>query len=145
MTMQNSPDRSGTEHFAGEIRKMQNALRLDTLDMPVIALVDGMCLGAGLDLVSFADICYCTKDALFSIREARLGLLADIGGLHNWPIKCGKCRGHRFGRRSTEKTHLTASLFTCIRKPCRTAGAVLHRGGLWQRGCSASRDRGARL
>jgi enoyl-CoA hydratase/carnithine racemase len=46
---------------------------------PVIAAVHGHCIGGGVDLLSACDIRMATKDAVFSIRETRMGLIADLG------------------------------------------------------------------
>ena len=43
--------------------------------------IQGYCLGGGVDLVSAADIRYCTKDSRFSIKEVDIGMAADIGTL----------------------------------------------------------------
>ena len=52
---------------------------------PVIAAVDGLCLGAALDLVSACDFCLATKGAQFSIEEINVGLMADLGSLQRLP------------------------------------------------------------
>lgn len=52
---------------------------------PVIAVVDGACIGGGVDLISACDIRYCTKDAYFCIKEVAVGLAADIGTLQRLP------------------------------------------------------------
>lgn len=52
---------------------------------PVIAAVDGLCLGAALDLVSACDICLATREAQFSIEEVNVGLMADLGSLQRLP------------------------------------------------------------
>lgn len=56
---------------------------------PVIAAVHGYCLGAGLDLISACDIRVSSSDAVFSIRETRMGLVADIGSLQRLPAIIG--------------------------------------------------------
>lgn len=50
-----------------------------------IVAVDGLCLGAGLDLVSACDICLATETARFSIEEINVGLMADLGSLQRLP------------------------------------------------------------
>lgn len=52
---------------------------------PVIAAVQGACVGAGLNLIGYTDIRYCTQDAYFSLREIDVGLAADLGGLYTLP------------------------------------------------------------
>jgi enoyl-CoA hydratase len=56
---------------------------------PVIAAVQGYCLGAGMDLITACDIRLAAEDAIFSIRETRMGLVADIGTLQRLPSIVG--------------------------------------------------------
>lgn len=48
------------------------------VDKPVIAAVFGHCLGGGMGLVQFADICVAADDTQFAFPEARVGLA--VGG-----------------------------------------------------------------
>ncbi|XP_017787871.1 PREDICTED: delta(3,5)-Delta(2,4)-dienoyl-CoA isomerase, mitochondrial [Habropoda laboriosa] len=52
---------------------------------PVIAVVHGACIGAGIDMISAADIRYCTLDAWFQVKEVALGMAADVGTLQRFP------------------------------------------------------------
>lgn len=56
---------------------------------PVIAAVHGYCLGAGMDLITACDIRLASSDAVFSIRETRMGLVADVGTLQRLPAIVG--------------------------------------------------------
>jgi len=56
---------------------------------PVIAAVHGFCLGAGTNLISACDVRIASQDAVFSIRETRMGLVADIGALQRLPAIVG--------------------------------------------------------
>ena len=57
--------------------------------LPVVAAVHGACVGAGIDLITCADLRYCAPDTVFSVREARLGLAADVGTLQRLPKVVG--------------------------------------------------------
>ena len=57
---------------------------------PVIAAVHGKCIGAGLDIIAACDFRLCTSDAEFSLREARVGLVADMGVLQRLPFIIGQ-------------------------------------------------------
>ncbi|HPV50390.1 MAG TPA: enoyl-CoA hydratase-related protein [Smithellaceae bacterium] len=57
---------------------------------PVIAAVHGKCIGAGLDIVSACDFRICTQDAEFSLREPRIGIVADMGSLQRLPFIIGQ-------------------------------------------------------
>jgi enoyl-CoA hydratase len=54
-------------------------------DKPVIAAVHGACLGAGMDLVTACDIRIASADAMFSVRETRIAMVADVGVLQRLP------------------------------------------------------------
>ncbi len=47
---------------------------------PVIAAVQGLCTGSGLELILGADIRVAAEDARFSLPEVQLGLSPDMGG-----------------------------------------------------------------
>ena len=52
---------------------------------PVIAAVHGWCLGAGMDLITACDIRLSAADAVFSIRETKMAMVADVGTLQRLP------------------------------------------------------------
>lgn len=52
---------------------------LDTVRMPVLAAIQGGCIGAGVDMTSACDIRYATADAFFQIAEINIGMTADVG------------------------------------------------------------------
>jgi enoyl-CoA hydratase len=54
--------------------------------VPVIAAIHGYCIGAGVDLITACDIRYAAADAVFSIRETRLAMVADVGTLQRLPL-----------------------------------------------------------
>lgn len=56
---------------------------------PTIAAVHGFCLGAGMDLITACDIRVASADATFSIRETKMGLVADVGTLQRLPAIIG--------------------------------------------------------
>jgi len=74
-----------------EIRAMQEGCTaLSNCSKPVIAVAQKVCIGAGLELFSAADMRFVTKDCIMSIREPRMGLAADLGALQRMPRKCAK-------------------------------------------------------
>lgn len=56
---------------------------------PVIAAVHGVCLGAGMDLITACDIRLASADATFSVRETKVAMVADIGTLQRLPRLVG--------------------------------------------------------
>ena len=54
-------------------------------DVPVVAAVHGACVGAGVDLVTAADVRLCSADARFCVKEVDLAITADLGTLQRLP------------------------------------------------------------
>ena len=52
---------------------------------PVIAAVHGYCIGGGMDLVTACDLRLASADAVFSVRETRVAIVADLGTLQRLP------------------------------------------------------------
>jgi enoyl-CoA hydratase len=53
--------------------------------VPVIAAIQSHCIGAGMDLATACDIRLAAEDAIFSIRETKIGIVADVGTLQRLP------------------------------------------------------------
>jgi enoyl-CoA hydratase/carnithine racemase len=56
---------------------------------PVIAAVHGYCIGGGVDLIAACDIRLASADAVFSVREAKVAIVADLGSLQRLPAIIG--------------------------------------------------------
>ena len=70
----------------GTLERYQAALSaVAACRAPVIAAVAGACIGGGVDLICAADVRVASTDAVFSVREAALGLCADLGTLQRLP------------------------------------------------------------
>lgn len=52
---------------------------LEEARIPVLAAIQGGCIGAGVDLVTACDMRYATQDAYFTIYETNLAMTADVG------------------------------------------------------------------
>ena len=66
-----------------ELQASFNAV--DNCRKPVLAAIQGYCIGGAIDLVSACDMRYCTVDAQFSIKEVDMGMAADVGTLQRLP------------------------------------------------------------
>lgn len=85
--------------FLPLIQEMQSCFTaVESCPVPVIAALHGACIGAGMDLACCADIRLSSFDCIYSVREVRLGLAADVGTLQRFPKSC--CGG--FGSRVKE-------------------------------------------
>ncbi len=64
------------------ITRLQSGfLRLALCRKPTIAAIQGHCIGGGLNLAAACDIRVCSHDAVFSLPEVKLGMVADLGAL----------------------------------------------------------------
>jgi len=86
-------DAASKQALYRKIRELQDAMTaFERCPKPVIAAVHGWCLGAGVDLITAADIRLASTDAVFGVRETRLGLVADVGTMQRLPRVIA--RGH---------------------------------------------------
>jgi len=70
----------------GLITRWQAAISaVATLPVPVIAAINGWCIGGGLDLATACDIRLASRDAKISLRETKIAIVADIGSLQRLP------------------------------------------------------------
>ncbi len=74
-----------------KIKHLQEAITcIEKCQKPVIAAVHGHCIGAGLDMITACDIRLCAKDAGFSLKEAAVAIVADVGVLQRLPLIVGQ-------------------------------------------------------
>jgi enoyl-CoA hydratase/carnithine racemase len=64
-------------------------IALKRLDVPVIASVNGVCVGAGLDMVAHCDMAVASTAARFQVAYVKRGLFADLGGFYSLPRVIG--------------------------------------------------------
>jgi enoyl-CoA hydratase len=58
---------------------------LEEARFPVIAAVQGGCIGGALDLAAACDLRVCSADAFFTVQEIHIGMAADLGVLQRLP------------------------------------------------------------
>lgn len=92
-------------YFYDKVRPLFDCCNiLEECRKPVIAAVHGMCVGGGLDIISACDIRLCSADATFSLREAAIGFVADMGVLQRLP--------HIIGQGFTREMAYTARFYS---------------------------------
>ncbi len=68
------------------ITEMQGTFsKLESLRIPVIAAIQGGCIGGAVDMVTACCLRYATADAFFCIQEINIGMVADVGTLQRLP------------------------------------------------------------
>lgn len=82
----NDATAGGRANIALLLADMQHVFNLmEGLRMPVIAAIQGGCIGGGVDMVCATDIRLATADAFFCIQEINIGMTADMGTLQRLP------------------------------------------------------------
>lgn len=80
--MKTSTDAGGRLGLHDLIRRWQAVLDVVAkARKPTVAAVTGWCIGGGVDLAAACDVRIASADAKFSIREAKVGIVADLGSL----------------------------------------------------------------
>lgn len=76
------PTAGAREEFLGNLRELQGAITaVADCRTPVVAAVQGWCVGGGVDLITACDVRIASANAQFSVREVRMGMVADLGSL----------------------------------------------------------------
>jgi enoyl-CoA hydratase len=76
-----------------DIKRLQRSISaVADCPKPVVAAIHGYCVGGGVDLACACDIRLASADALFSVRETKVAIVADLGSLQRLPRIIGK--GH---------------------------------------------------
>ena len=87
--LQGEPDASPVQQrrrLRETIQSMQQAITsVADCRVPVIAAIQGVCLGGGIDLITACDIRLAAADAQFSVRETKMAMVADLGTLQRLP------------------------------------------------------------
>lgn len=70
----------GREALRHLVRGLQDAFSaLEAARFPVLAAIQGGCIGAGVDMASACDVRYAAADAFFQVQEINIAMTADVG------------------------------------------------------------------
>ena len=88
--IQNDCEGRQRESLRSVILDLQDCLTsLERCRKPILAAVHGACIGGGIDLITCADMRYCSSDAYFTVKEIDIGMTADVGTLQRLPKLIG--------------------------------------------------------
>ena len=65
----------------------------DSLEIPVIAAIRGVCLGSALELALFCHVRLCGDGAVFALPETTFGLVPGCGGIQKVIGRAGMAKG----------------------------------------------------
>jgi enoyl-CoA hydratase/carnithine racemase len=83
---------SGSRAFEFSKAGQRLTLAVDRFPAPVIAAIEGYCMGGGMDLALACDYRIAAPNAVFGHRGASLGLITGWGGTQRLPRLIGKAR-----------------------------------------------------
>ncbi|MBK9236425.1 MAG: crotonase/enoyl-CoA hydratase family protein [Rhodoferax sp.] len=117
--IQNECDGRTREGLRRVILDLQDTLTsLERCRKPVLAAIHGACIGGGIDLITCADMRYCSSDASFTIKEIDIGMTADVGTLQRLPKLIGEgmarelaYTGRKFGADEAREMRLVNRVF----------------------------------
>lgn len=116
-------DSTGNGKLMKEAKAMllSNALTFEffsDLDIPVIAAIQGVCLGSALELAMHCHFRLCSNDALLGLPETGFGLIPGVGGIQKILQLSGKAKaielilkGSNFAAADACKWHIADALF----------------------------------
>jgi enoyl-CoA hydratase len=64
---------------------LETVALIERVRFPVIAVIQGACVGGGMEIAAACDLRFATADAQFRIEEINIGLMADLGNLQRVP------------------------------------------------------------
>lgn len=91
---------------------------------PVIAAVNGPCVGGGIDLITACDMRYAADDAWFSVKEVDMGLAADVGTLQRLPKIVGEGMARELAYTARKVTAAEAEAMQLINRRFATVQAL---------------------
>jgi enoyl-CoA hydratase/carnithine racemase len=96
----------------------------ETCSKPVVAAVQGACVGAGVDLITACDIRLCAPSASFSVKEVDLAITADLGTLQRLPFIVGEGRARELALTARSINASTALAYGLVSRVSATDGCL---------------------
>lgn len=123
------------EQFRQQLKALQASFNaIAEVRFPVIAAVQGGCIGGGVDLVTACCLRYCARDAWFCIHEINIGMMADVGTMNRMPKQIPEAvmrelayTGDRLGAERAERLGFVNGLFDDPAATVAGAMAVAHK------------------
>jgi enoyl-CoA hydratase len=112
-------DVAARERFRHQLKKLQLCFTaIAEVRFPVIAALQGGCIGGAVDLATACCLRYCSRDAWFCIQEINIGMMADVGTMNRMPKQLPEAvmrelayTGDRLGAERAERLGFVNGLF----------------------------------
>lgn len=85
LSMDGEPGRRNATFMLLVKRLQESFTALERTRVPVLAAIQGGCIGGAVDMVCAADMRYASADAYFVVQETNIGMTADVGTLQRLP------------------------------------------------------------
>lgn len=85
LSMDGEPGRRNASFMLLVKRLQESFTALERTRVPVLAAIQGGCIGGAVDMVCAADMRYASQDAYFVVQETNIGMTADVGTLQRLP------------------------------------------------------------
>jgi enoyl-CoA hydratase len=123
------------EQFRQQLRQLQHSFTaIAEVRFPVIAAIQGGCIGGGVDLATACCLRYCSREAWFCIHEINIGMMADVGTMNRMPKQIPEAvmrelayTGDRLGAERAERLGFVNGVFDDHAATVAGALAVAHR------------------
>lgn len=92
---------------------------------PIVASVHGWCIGGAIALLTASDVRLCSRDARFSVREARLAIAPDLGTLQRLPAIVGEGHARQLALTAEDFDAVRAERIGLVNAVCETPEALL--------------------
>jgi enoyl-CoA hydratase len=128
-------DVAARERFRHQLKKLQGSFNaIADVRFPVIAAIQGGCIGGAVDLATACCLRYCSRDAWFCIQEINIGMMADVGTMNRMPKQIPEAvmrelayTGDRLGADRAERLGFVNGLFDDHAATVAGALAVAHK------------------
>ncbi len=90
--------------------------RFERMPMPVIAAVQGLCFGGGLELALRADVVFAGTTATFGHPEQTLGIVTVLGGIYRVAERAGRSRASEWAMTSERVPAATMERFGVVNR-----------------------------
>lgn len=92
---------------------------IENVRLPVIAAIEGHCLGGGLELALCCDIRYASETAKIGLTEANLSLIAAYGGMTRLPWLIGEANAKLMFYTAARLSGQEAREYGLVQKVCK--------------------------